>query len=275
MPARNQFYNPAFFWNRRLPSPALILLGLVAPALIAGAITLVGGLLLRNASWPPILGLCVGLVVAYRGFAGVWVPVPPVDAPERIIVFAVGLGVVACFANLRIVPTPIRIVLAIVAPAAVLWFIFKPLPTSAITLEQKRAAIVVATGIATVLWASTEALAIKNTGAAAPLLLWFFAAVLRRSIVFTRGPVYVVVAILTGLVTYDYVVSDNSITLLETGLLAIAPLLGWIVEIPALRRWHVCKREALRLILVSIPIGLAVMPAVIQFRKEFAGNMDM
>jgi len=172
--------------------------------------------------------------------------------------------------------------------------------------EQMRHWIAVAAGIATIIYGSTEALSIESPGVAAPLVLgpvaagvgavllligttrlglmgaatglmilgWFFAALIRKSVGFTRGPVYVVVALLTGLLAYDYFESDGVITAVEIAALAVAPLVGWIVEVPALRSWKAWKRELLRLALVAIPVGIAVTLAVIQHRKDLAGQTE-
>jgi hypothetical protein len=284
-----------------LPTPHLILYGLVIPAVIAGVLALLGGCFFREIRWGAIGGLCGGLIVAYWGIASQWPPMPPIEAPERIVVFGALLGIVAICASWPKVPWGVRVIVAIAAPVGIVWYVFKPIPLASMPAEQMWQWTGVATGISIVLSKSTEMIAIRRPGAAAPLVLgpvaagvgavclligtiklgwmgaalglmllgWLAATLIRKGISFSRGPVYVVFTLLAGLLTYDYFES-GSITLTQIALVSVAPLLAWIVEIPPMRNWRAWKRELARLIVVSIPITVAVGMAVVQFRKDSA-----
>jgi hypothetical protein len=284
-----------------MPTPHLIFFGLVFPTVVSAVLALLGQWFFRDIRWGPILGLCGGLILAYRGIAGQRLPMPPIEAPERIVVFGAVLGIVAICASWRKLPWGIRVILAIIAPAAMVWYVFKPIPVASIPVVQMWEWAAVASGIALVVNASTEAIAIRRPGAAAALVLgplaagigamllmvgtiklgwlgaaialtilgWFAATLIGKNISLARGPVYVVVTLLAGLLAYDYFESDN-ITLLQIALLSTAPLLAWIVEVPPMRRWSAWKRELVRMVIVFIPIAFAVGMAVVQFRKDSA-----
>jgi hypothetical protein len=289
-----------------MPSPELILFGLVLPAVLAGAVVLLTAWIFRNQSWPAILGLTVGVLLAYRGIASQWPPIRPIDSPERIVDFALALGIVAIFASFRGVPWPVRTILAIVAPALVVWFVFKPIPPASMPVEQMHRWIAVAAVIALAVTVFVEGLSHKRPGVAAAIVLgpmaagvgailllvgttklgwlgasiglmvlgWFFAGLIGKPITLSRGPVTVVVTLLTALITYDFFESGE-ITSMQIALLCGAPVLGWFVEIPPIKNMKAWKRELLRLVLVFIPIGIAVGLAVIQFKKDSAGNLEM
>ena len=192
-------------------------------------------------------------------------------------------------------------ILAIIAPAAMVWFVFKPIPVASMPVAQMWEWVAVASGIALVVNASTEAIAIRRPGSAAALVLgptaagigamllligtiklgwmgaaialmilgWFTATLIGKNISLSRGPVYVVVTLLAGLLTYDYFESGD-ITLVQISLVSTAPLLAWIVEAPPMRRWKAWKRELLRMVIIFIPIAVAVGMAVVQFRQDSA-----
>jgi hypothetical protein len=286
-----------------MPTPHLILFGLVLPAAIAGVLALLGGWFFPEIHWGATLGLCGGLVVAYWGIADIWPPMPPIEAPERIVVFGAVLGIAAIGASWRKVPWIVRVILAIIAPAAMVWYLFKPIPVESMPVAQMWEWVAVASGIALVINASTEAIAIHRPGPAAALGLgptaagigaillmvgtiklgwlgaaialmvlgWFAASLISKNISLSRGPVYVVVTLLTGLLTYDYFESGN-ITVAQAALVSMAPFLAWIVELPPMRKWSAWKRELLRMVIVFIPIGIAVGMAVVQFRKDAAAE---
>jgi hypothetical protein len=90
-----------------------------------------------------------------------------------------------------------------------------------------------------------------------------------KNLSFSRGPVYVVVTLMAGLLTYDYFASGN-ITVMQVSLFSVAPLLAWVVEVPPMRKWNAWKRELLRVVIVSVPIAIAVGMAVVQFRMDAA-----
>src|ERR1700677_5023549 len=149
-----------------MPTPHLILFGLALPAVIAAAFALFGEWFFREIRWGTTLGLCGGLVLAYWGIADVWPPMPPIEAPERIVVFGVVLGIVAIGASGRKVPGGVRLALAIVAPAAMVWYLFRPIPVESMPVAQMWEWVAVASGIALVITTSTEAIAIRRPGTA-------------------------------------------------------------------------------------------------------------
>lgn len=284
-----------------MPTEHLILFGLVLPAILAGVLALVGSFVFREIRWGTLLGLCGGLILAYWGIAGTWPPVPPIEVPERVVLLGAMFGVIAIIASSRKVPWVVRLVLAIVFPAVMVWFVFKPIPVVSMPRAMMWQIIGIAAGIAFILSCATEGIAMRKPGVAAPLILgpvaagagaiqlfvgtvtlgwlgacialmilgWMVAALIRKSLNFSRGPVYVVLTLLAGLFAYDYFESGN-ITLWEIALLAVAPLLAWIVEIPPLGKLKNWQREVLRVILVFIPVGIAAGIAFVQFKKDSA-----
>jgi hypothetical protein len=249
-----------------------------------------------------VLGLSGALIVAYRGITGHWIPMPPIAAPERIVAFAVVLGLLATVASWRKVHWTVRVVLAIAAPVAIIWYLFKPLPAASMPVAKIWEWAAIAGLISVVIYSSTEGLANRRPGVTVPLILgpvaagvgavilmvgatfslgwmgaamgliilnWFFTSLVGKKISFSRGPVFVVIALLVGILTYDFFESDD-ITITEIALIAIAPLLAWIAEWRPMRNWKPWQRELLRMALVFIPVAIAVGMAAIQYKKAVA-----
>jgi hypothetical protein len=282
-----------------MPDPTQLLLGLAVPLLIAAVLAWIGNRFTPSGSWGALVGLAIGLAVAYRAFMSRALPWPAVEAPERIVAAGVVLALIALLAGWRRVPWPVHLLLAIVFQVAILWYVFRPIPESVLPANKMWTWIGVAAAIGLVLTFSTEALAHRPGGVAAALAVgplaagvgainiltgnaklgwlgaslgvivfgWFVAALCSRAATLARGPIIVVMAIVSGLLAYGYFASD-SMTTLELVLLPIAPLLAWLAELPPLQRWRDWRQELIRLILVAIPIGIVVGIAVPRFIHE-------
>jgi hypothetical protein len=276
-----------------MPTPHLILFALVLPAVIAGISALLGGFIFREIRWGAIGGVCAGLIIANWEIAS--------PAPLRIVQFGMALGLVGIFCSWRKVPWLVRVMLAMIAPLAMVWYVFQPIPTASMPVAKMWHWAMIAMVIAGVDYSLTEGIANRRPGVAVPLVLgpvaagtgavllligtysfgllgaalglmilgWCGAALIHKSISFSRGPVVLVIALLVGFLTYDYFQSDD-FTSTELVLIAVAPLMAWVVEWRPMSRWKSWKREVLRMVLVFIPIGVAVGMAFIQFKKDTA-----
>ncbi len=283
-----------------MPTPQQVLLGLILPAVVAAVLTAVGWASGKHrGSWGTILGISIGFLLAFYGIMGQWPPLPPTESPQRIALLAVPLGVLAAILSLPKVHGSLRILLAIAAPAGAVWFMFKALPAASFPPSQMLPWVGGATAVAVAVELIIEPIALKYPSTAPAMILGplaggvsviallmvsqnlgylgaavalmvlgsFFARLLFSPAKLSRGPVVVVVTLLTAILTYAFFESDE-ISTTEVILLAGAPLLAWIVELPPIRRIRPWRRELLRMILVTIPIVVAIVLAAIQFQKD-------
>lgn len=259
-----------------------LFLGVLIPAIAAGAIYLATWKL--AGSWSVALGLAGGYMAGHAGLSG-WPSFPPADVTDWLFWFAavgVGFGFLKAFCR---GPRWIRWLGRGIASAGVPWLLLRPLSTwSAV----ERLGGVVALGAALfVFWSLLERLAERRPGASIPLVLWASAsgtsAVLlfsasaslgglcgalaaglgacvalgwwRPSLSLARGPIPVVALLLGGLWILGSFYSEVSIP--GAVLLYLAPLSGWIGEVPALQGLAPWKSASIRLAAALIFVGAA------------------
>ena len=287
-----------------MPNSQQLLFGLGVPLLVAVVLSLIGHRWpRRGGSWGTIAGLCFGVIIGYRVFVGQWPPLPPLEAPERLVVFTVALGVAAIALSSKSVPWVARALLAVAGAGLIEWFLFRPYSDEALPPVDRRLWIGIGAVAIFIVTSSTEFLANRRGAIAAALTLgpvaaavgainvmtsnsklgmlsaavamivlgWFTAALIARSTTLSRGPVLVCAALVGALLTAGYFTPDG-VTRPELILLAVAPLAAWLAELRPISKWKGWRQEAIRLVLVSIPVGIAIGVAVPQFLKDQADN---
>jgi hypothetical protein len=289
-----------------MPEPMQLLLGLGVPLLIAAALAWIGGMWPRGSAWGAIAGLAIGLFVAYGAFMSRRSPLPAVEAPERIVVCGIGIAIAGILLCWRSVPWIARGLLAIAAQVLILWFVFRPMPASSLPPEKMWTFVAITAGVGLVLTALIETTARRSGSVAAALVLgplasgvgainiltgnaklgwlgasigvmifgWFVAALISKNVSLSRGPVIVCLAILSALLAYGYF-SSETMTPLYLALVAGAPVLAMIAEAPPIHRMRSWKRELIRIVLVTIPIGVAVGIAIPRFIRENSASSEL
>ena len=282
-----------------MPDPIQLLLGLGVPMIIAALLAWIGGRAPRGSSWGAIAGLAIGLLIAYRAFLSRWSPLPAIEAPERIVVFTVGLAIAALLLCWQRVPWIARVLLAIAANVLIVWYVFRPMPVSSLPVNRLWTYVAITAAASLALTGLIERIGQRSGSVAAALVLgpftagvglidfltgnaklgwlgasmglivfgWFVAVIISRTTSLARGPIVVCMTALAALLSFGYFVSD-SMTTVELLLLAVAPVLGLIAELPPVQRWKPWRRELARLVLVAIPIGVAIGIAVPKFIRE-------
>jgi hypothetical protein len=287
-----------------MPNAHQLLLGLGVPLLTAVILALIGARWPRpGGSWGAIAGLGIGVVVAFRALLGQWPPLPPLEAQERSVMFTVALGVAAIALSSKSVPWIARAALSIAAAGLIEWFLFRPYPDESLSPVDRRMWIGIGGAAIFIVTTSTEFLANRRGAIAAALTLgpvaagigainvmtsnsklgwlsaaaamivlgWFGAALVVRSMSLSRGPVLVCAAFVGALLTAGYF-QLGGVTRTELILLAVAPLAAWVAELRPIAKWKGWRQEAIRLVLVCIPVGVAVGVAVPQFLKDQRDN---
>jgi hypothetical protein len=282
-----------------MPDPIQLLLGLGVPLLIAAVLAWIGGRAPRGSSWGAIVGLAIGLLVAYRAFLSRWSPLPAIEAPERIVVFTVGLTIAAVLLSWRGVPWIARVLLAIAANVLIVWYVFRPMPVSSLPVNRMWTYVAITAAASLVLTGLIERIGQRSGSVAMALVLgplaagvgainmltdnaklgdlgaaigvmifgWLLAALFTKNGTLSRGPVIVCMAALAALLSFGYF-GSQSMTTIQLVLIAAAPCLACVAELPPVRRWKGWRQELIRLVLVVIPIGVAVGIAVPEFIRQ-------
>ncbi len=288
------------------------LIGGTVAALAAGTVVLcvIGGLLRQRwaaGAWAVLLALAVAPLVADRPLLGErpqWRSTDPdhADAVQRIILAAAPLAAAAMVLAARAVPWPVRGLLAVAAPVAILYWVVTAYPGPPLTDWPHRLAVPAVASL--VLWLLVEPLAIRRpTGIAAPwacgvvaagvgLLNLFstatspgWVAVAVGGVIggaflvaltpwgpsFAGGPVAVVASLLACAVM-AHRLGGGEVPTWEWLLLLAAPALAWVAELRPVRGWRPWLREPLRMALVAVPVVVAVVPGYRRWQKEQAAE---
>jgi hypothetical protein len=264
-------------------SPAFLLVGLLVPALVAGAALFVGWRSRRVGA----LGLGVGFLVGFPAVVGAWPTLPPRDGTQALFYVALGVTLAAWFEGRRrgASSTPLfppRVVIAFLVPLLVLSKLIKHWEPT----ESVRHVSVAAAALLT-LWTGADALAERRKGASLPLVFWLAATVasasllvsgvavisqlagtlaatlgaavvaswLRPELSFSRGPIAVPAALLAALCIGGVHLAE--LPPLTGLLLVLAPLAAWFAELGPLSRLPARRAVLVRLAFVALPLALA------------------
>ena len=284
------------------------LIGGTVTAIAVGSILLcvLGGLTRRGWSagaWAVLLAVAVAPLAADKPLLGErpqWraTDTDRADAVQRIILSAAPLAMAAAALAGRRVPAWSRGIVAVVGPAAVIYWVLTAYPGSALTGWPTRLATPAVASL--IVWLLIEPLAARRpTGVAAPWVCgclaagvgllnlfstatspgWvavaiggviggtFLVAATGRGPSFAGGPVAVIVGLLVCAVM-AHRLGGGEVPIWQWALLAAAPMLAWVVEIRPMRDWRPWLREPLRMSLVAVPIVVAVVPAHRQWVLE-------
>lgn len=277
-----------------------ILLGLLLPLAIAAICALFGGFISRGSSWGATLGLIAGFVLAFKAFLGVWPPREAKEAHLGLGFAIIAIGIATIVLSGKRVPWLVRGVLVVATPVAVVWYIFKPLPPAS-SPQPLWPWLAAAAGFVVITTAATEWIATRSGSPAAALVLGpmaagtgllvmlsgnnnlgllgagtavvifglFVATLISSRVSLQRGPALVCATIISALIAWGYF-DRGEITPTEMSLLAAAPLIALVAELPPLRRLKPWKNAVIRVTLLSIPIAIAVGLAYVQFKKASA-----
>ncbi len=290
----------------------LKLIGGTVAAIAVGSVVLclIGGLLRRRwaaGAWAVLLALAVAPLVADKPLLGErpqWRATDPdhADAVQRIILAAAPLSLAAMALSARRVPWPVRGVVAVAAPVAIVYWIVTAYPGPPLAdWPHRLAAPAVASGV---LWLLIEPLAARRpTGVATPWVCgvlaagvgllnlfstatspgWvavalggviggaFLVALTPWGPSFAGGPVAVVASLLVCAVM-AHRLGGGEVPTWEWLLLAAAPAAAWAVELRPVRTWRPWLREPLRMAVVAIPVVVAVVPGYRRWQAEQAAE---
>jgi hypothetical protein len=265
-----------------LVSPTFVLLGLLLPALVAGAALYLG----RGSRRLGALGFGLGLLIGYPAVTGSLPQMPPQDGTQMLFYVSIGLALAAWFearpGGSLASRFPLRIAVTFLVPLLLMknriahWE-----PTESFQHVTLAALALLA------LWSGADALAERRKGATLPLVLWLavtgaslallasrfainsqlcgvvasmlgaavVAAWLRPELSLARGPIAVPAMLLGALCLGG--VYLHELPPLSGLLLVLAPLAAWLGELGPLARLPARRALIVRLALVLIPVAIA------------------
>ncbi len=220
---------------------------------------------------------------------------PPRDQGGWLVFFTPALALIAAADSVVRVPLKIRAAIVEILAATVALLLLVPLSNPSVAAS--RSAVAVVSLIIWVTWISLERLSLRRGpremsvvllliavanavvigtsgsviyGLQAGTLVAVTVALLVACLVFRnqtihRGVIFLFVFIWLGLLINGHFWSN--VTMRDAAVLLVAPLLGWLGEIPVLRGdrwWNVMVRVGL----VAAPLAILIVVVGIQFRKE-------
>lgn len=225
------------------------------------------------------------------------------DALRRIIVAAVPFTAVAMLLSLQRIPFLVRLLFALIGPAALLGWVFAHFDVAIPRPEFYTHKILPISLVIFITWLLIEPIAMRSAGSATPIVIgpltaglaqllllsadsqtgmiaailpatalgallaaiigWF----LGKPISFSRGPVIVWLTLIGTLFGFMWLDSED-LPSRYLYWIAAAPVLAWIVELPLLKKRKPWIRETVRLALVAIPVVVAVVLAFKQHNAE-------
>jgi hypothetical protein len=282
-----------------------VLLVMVAPAIVAGVVLLVGALARRGQPLAWIGALAAGLAYAVGHFFAL--PAPPKFPPGEAAVACFWAGLLALFVGVlvgwRRRNALVNSVLVAIAACGGAYFVLQRMVARMTGSEQ--IALFGAVAIASVLSVlGSERTASVSKGAAAPLGLWIAAtaaalsfvlsgvatyasyaavlacllgaalvvAVLRRGVDYSRGLSIFVVLQLTFLCAAGAYVSE--LPRLAAVLLTIAPALSGLVGAGRTEAWGTKRNLVVRAVLVGLPAVAAVALCAYERSQRVASPYD-
>lgn len=278
-------------------TPTDILWGVAAPAgLSAGAVLLasLGRWKTGDARpWGPALGIAGGFALASIALFKL-PPFPPVAAQGWLVWLAIPIIVVAIVASLLKRFRWITLILSLAVVALTAWLL----------LRRNHPEMVVPIAGAMIVWfLAMELLAWKTPGVTFPLLLaiWagatglvlinsatltigqlalavtgslggvFAVALLRRHLSLTGGGILSIAVLVPGLLLFSHYFAE--LTQRDAILLAIAPLMLWLGELPVIHRLTKI-RLALRVLPFLIVLSIPLLPALKGLHKTYTEQSE-
>lgn len=261
-------------------------------------------------SWTTLLAILAAMLLCYQPLIGASLLAGfKTDLLRRILLGAIPFTLAAMALSFKKVPPYLRFTFGLLAPDMFLWWVFAhfDLATPRQTLFVSKIAPV---GLAILAgWALIEPIALRSSGAAAPIVVGpvtaglafllflsaenqaglmapiipatalgaLFAAIiaffLRRPISLARGPVLLWLTLGGALFAFMWLDTEE-LPLRYLYWIAAAPPLAWMVEIGPVRKSKPWQRESIRLALVAAPVIVACTLAFQQHRKDAAAAGD-
>ena len=232
------------------------------------------------------------------------------DPVQRTLAAAAVLAVLLAIASIRRVPAFVGTVVAVVAPATLLLWVFwrfnpAPFDRSGFILHR----IVPAAAMSLVMWLLIEPLAVRLPGTAAAtvatalaagmaallllsaeawsgqmatvtaaavggtLLACVVSAATGRPLPISRGPIALWLFLLASLFTFMWVDTD-ALPVGQLAWVSAAAVTAWLLEIGPPRRWRPWVRAVVRVGIVLLPVAVGVTLAFRQHFREAAESGD-
>lgn len=250
--------------------------------------------------WSPGLGVGAALAIAY-GFALQWPPLPPRQSVDWLAYVAGALALVALADAIRPLNRTVWTVLILALLAATSYLLVRPLLAPGRPTVTEGWTIAAVGLVAGVIWWIAGAAFSRRSDARTTSGVWFLTAAavamvmmlsgsqkigmiagapaaamaglllttwLRPRLLLHPGALVPLAVLLTGVLIAGRAWITPAPPLWQMGLIFIAPLLPWVVELTPARRWQPMRRTALALVLTAIPLLIVQTAAVVTFNQR-------